>query len=132
MFTLPLASRFLRVVAVESNPASVRDLEANLASSGRQVESRCADAGDFLATFRERPQLVVIDPPRAGLDSRALACLGRLGSERITYVSCDPSTLSRDLAELLKAGYVLEEVHLFDLFPQTFHIESLVRLVRRQ
>jgi 23S rRNA (uracil1939-C5)-methyltransferase len=131
LFALPLAKRFKHVIAVESNPASTRDLEANLASSGRHVESRCADVEDFLGRFREKPQLVVIDPPRAGLDSRALAHLGRLGSEQIMYVSCDPSTLARDLAELLKAGYVIDELHLFDLFPQTFHIESVVRLARR-
>jgi 23S rRNA (uracil1939-C5)-methyltransferase len=132
LFTLPLANRFTRVIAVESNPASVRDLEANLASSRGNVESRCADVEDFLGKTREVPRLVVMDPPRSGLDPRALARVARLGSERITYVSCDPSTLARDLAELLKAGYVLKELHLFDLFPQTFHIESIAHLMRRQ
>ncbi|MFY9531547.1 MAG: 23S rRNA (uracil(1939)-C(5))-methyltransferase RlmD [Candidatus Acidiferrales bacterium] len=131
LFALPLANCSTRVIAVESNPASLRDLEANLASSRGHVESRGADVEDFIARFREKPQLVVVDPPRAGLDPRALAHLGRLGSEQIRYVSCDPSTLARDLAELLKAGYVIDKVHLFDLFPQTFHIESVVRLARR-
>ncbi len=132
LFTLPLAARFQRVVAVEVNPASLRDLEANSAASTPTIDRRCATVEDFLQKFHETPQFVVIDPPRAGLTPKALARLVQLAPDRFTYVSCEPSTLARDLAALVAGGYTLEEVHLFDLFPQTFHIESLIRLARRR
>src|SRR4029077_18606214 len=77
------------------------------------------------------PDLVVLDPPRAGLGKRVTRLLVELGAKRLRYVSCDPATLARDLAPLLAAGYRIEEAHLFDLFPQTFHIESVMLLARR-
>jgi len=79
---------------------------------------------------RLRPDLVVVDPPRAGLGERVARGLGSLGAPRLTYVSCDPATLARDLAVLIAAGYRLEQVHLVDLFPQTYHIETVVELAR--
>ncbi len=138
LFSLPLAEKFAHVVAVESNPAAARDLEANISSashalSGRRpsVEVRVADVEQFLAKYRGTPELVVLDPPRAGLTPTIIRQLARIASERVTYVSCDPPTLARDLAALQQAGYDLAEVHLFDLFPQTFHMETVVRLRRR-
>jgi len=85
--------------------------------------------------------LIVLDPPRSGLGPHAAAHLAKLGAPEIRYLSCDPSTLARDLAILAgtnarkaanaaEASYTITEVHLFDLFPQTFHIETLVRLKR--
>src|SRR5205807_5603794 len=70
-----------------------------------------------------RPDLVVVDPPRTGLGQEVARTLASLGTAQITYVSCDPATLARDLRVLLESGYNLEQVHLVDLFPQTFHIE---------
>ena len=135
LFSLPLAKRFARVVAVESNPAAARDLEANtsgrVARSGRVIEVRSADVEEFLAKLKEKPELVVLDPPRAGLTPGTVKHLARMGPARITYVSCDPPTLARDLAALAKAGYDIAGVHLFDLFPQTFHMETVVSLRRR-
>jgi len=130
LFALPLAKRFARVVAVESNPAATRDLESNVAGQG-SVEIRTANVENFLAKYKDRPDLVVLDPPRAGLEPDAIRHLKRIGPARITYVSCEPPTLARDLAALVAAGYEIAGVRLFDLFPQTFHIESVVRL-RRQ
>jgi 23S rRNA (uracil1939-C5)-methyltransferase len=130
LFSIPLAKRFERVVAVESNPAATRDLEANVRSGG-SIEVRTADVERFLERYKERPDLIVLDPPRAGVEPETIKRLSRIAPERITYVSCDPPTLSRDLAGLRQAGYDISEVHLFDLFPQTFHMEAVVRLKRR-
>jgi 23S rRNA (uracil1939-C5)-methyltransferase len=141
LFSLPLAEHFGHVVAVESNPAAARDLEANVSGAAQRtsakrshaisVEVRLADVEQFLAKYRGLPQLVVLDPPRAGLTPTIVKHLARIAPERITYVSCDPPTLARDLAALQQSGYELAEVHLFDLFPQTFHMETAARLRRR-
>jgi 23S rRNA (uracil1939-C5)-methyltransferase len=131
LFTLPLAKRFERVVSVESNPAATRDLESNLRGAGT-IEARTADVSRFLEKNKERPQLVVLDPPRAGLEPGDVQRIARFAPERIHYVSCDPPTLARDLGEFQQAGYEITDVDLFDLFPQTFHIETLVRLRKRK
>ncbi|HXA77437.1 MAG TPA: class I SAM-dependent RNA methyltransferase [Candidatus Acidoferrales bacterium] len=135
LFCLPLAKRFARVVAVESNPAAARDLEANtsgrVARGSRVIEVRSADVEEFLAKLKEKPELVVLDPPRAGLTPGTIKHLARMGPARITYVSCDPPTLARDLAALANTGYDIAGVYWFDLFPQTFHMETVVRLRRR-
>ena len=135
LFSVPLSKRFARVVAVESNPAAARDLETNtsgrIARGVRSIEVRTADVEQFLAKYKEKPNLVVLDPPRAGLTPDVVKHLARIAPARITYVSCDPPTLARDLAALNKAGYDIAAVHLFDLFPQTFHMETVVRLRRR-
>jgi 23S rRNA (uracil1939-C5)-methyltransferase len=130
LFSIPLAKRFARVLAVESNPAAARDLETNMRGQGT-IEVRSAEVEHFLKRNKERPELVVLDPPRAGLTPESVERIGKLGPARISYVSCEPPTLARDLALFTKAGYDCTEVHLFDLFPQTFHMETLVRLRRR-
>lgn len=141
-FTLPLARAFERVVAVDANLAATRDLQANAESTGVAVIIQNEHAEPFLKKTKERPDLVVLDPPRAGLGASASANLAELGAATIVYLSCDPSTLARDLAvltgsprkpkEISGSGtrYELSEMHFFDLFPQTFHIETLVKLRR--
>ncbi|HYL68687.1 MAG TPA: 23S rRNA (uracil(1939)-C(5))-methyltransferase RlmD [Candidatus Limnocylindria bacterium] len=131
LFSAPLVKRFEHVIAVEANPAAARDLEANVAGM-RSVEVRTSEVERFLDRCKEKPDLVVLDPPRAGMEPAALAKLARLSPPRITYVSCEPPTLARDLAVLLEKSYDISEVHLFDLFPQTFHMEAVVRLRRRE
>ncbi len=131
LFSIPLAKQFERVISVESNPAATRDLEANMRGLG-SIEVRTADVERFLERNKERPELVVLDPPRDGLAPEAAKRLGRLQPARITYVSCEPPTLARDLAVLVQAGYEPAEIHMFDLFPQTFHMETVVRLRRRE
>ncbi len=130
LFALPLSQQFARVIAVESNPAAARDLEVNSKGHGR-VEVRTADVEAFLSKNREKPEFVVLDPPRAGLELYAAKALAKLAPARITYVSCEPPTLARDLAVLRDGGYEISDIHLFDLFPQTFHMETVVRLRRR-
>ena len=70
-------------------------------------------------------RIAIIDPPRAGLDVNVLDALVKLKPEMLAYVSCDPSTLARDAARLIAGGYKLTQVTHFDLFPQTYHIESI-------
>jgi len=137
LFAVPLAHRFQRVVAVESNAASMRDLEANLQQSGAQSPAaREAQVETFLAHWNEKPDLVVVDPPRTGLSSQVVDRLCKLAPPVIAYLSCDSATLARDLALLVGSSaqpgrYLISEVHLVDMFPQTYHMEVFVRLTRR-
>jgi len=131
LFSVPLARRFEELYAVEANPAAARDLEANL-SSAPSARAVAGEVRRFLSGWTDSPDLVLLDPPRAGLEREVAERLVALRPSRITYLSCDPSTLARDLAVLTRdRTYQIAELHLFDLFPQTFHIESLVKLERR-
>ncbi len=141
-FTLPLAKTFEKVVSVDANLAATRDLYANAEIAGVTIMSHNEHAEEFLKATAEKPDFVILDPPRAGLGAEAAEKLAELGAKEIVYLSCDPSTLARDLADLTGAPrkpkeitgpsirYEITEMHLFDLFPQTFHIETLVRLRR--
>jgi 23S rRNA (uracil1939-C5)-methyltransferase len=134
LFSVPLANRFERLIAVESNMAAARDLEANLQASGAASPNlRQTTVEAFLEHWHQRPDLVVLDPPRTGVAARALARLTKIAPQEIVYLSCDPATLARDLAILTgdPRGYRISELHLVDIFPQTYHIEALVRLSRR-
>jgi 23S rRNA (uracil1939-C5)-methyltransferase len=130
LFSVPLAGQFGEVTAVESAAGSGRDLRENLRGTRHRVVA--AETAKFLRRAVEQrlaaPDLVVVDPPRAGLGRDVTTSLGKLRASRITYVSCDPATLSRDLAALLESGYRLRKMHLVDLFPQTFHLESVTHL----
>jgi 23S rRNA (uracil1939-C5)-methyltransferase len=131
LFTLPLAQTFHDVTAVEAGPLPFYDLKRNSPPNAKTI---CANTEDFLGSSGQhrntRFDLVVVDPPRAGLGEETAAQLGRLHTPRIAYVSCDPATLARDLKVLLAAGFHLEKIDLVDLFPQTFHIETVAHLVR--
>jgi 23S rRNA (uracil1939-C5)-methyltransferase len=135
LFSIPFAARYKRVVSVEGNVATVKDLEANLKDSP-SARARHSEAGEFLARWKEKPDVVVVDPPRAGLTPPIIERLRAIGPARITYLSCDPATLARDLAALTAAGaagqtsYAVKTIYLYDIFPQTYHIETLVRLER--
>ena len=130
LFTLPLARRFARVVAVESHPQAVADLAANAHTSpGDNIRVVAETAFDFLRRYAQvAPDLVVLDPPRAGVGVAALKLLAALRPERLVYVSCSPPTLARDLGFMIQHGYKLDALEMFDFFPQTYHIESLARL----
>ncbi len=139
-FTLPLAKTFTKVVSVDANLAATRDLYANAEMAGVEVTTFNEHTEDYLKKPQDRPDLVVLDPPRSGLGAAAAGKLVELGAPEIIYLSCDPSTLARDLAvltgsakkpaEITAAGpfYEITAIDMFDLFPQTFHIETLVRL----
>lgn len=130
LFSIPLARRFARVTAVESGRGAVQDLEFNAARAGVAVEIQRDTVQNYLQSLGSAPDFAVADPPRAGLGKRVTAELARLGIPRLTIVSCEPSTLARDLAALLAGGYSIERMRLIDLFPQTHHIETVAELRR--
>lgn len=129
LFSTFLSRNFAQVIAVESSQTSHLDL---LHNSPANVKAVRATTADFLrsAKGKLRPDLVVLDPPRSGLGETVVQSLVGLGAHRMTYISCDPATASRDLVGLLSAGYRIEQAHLVDLFPQTYHLESVFHLVR--
>ncbi len=129
LFSVPLARNFHHIFAVESSQISFDDLGHNVPAN---VKAVCASTENYLRSgaVRKRPDLVVLDPPRAGAGKAVTRSLIEIGAPRICYIACDPATLARDLGSLVAAGYRIEEAHLFDLFPQTFHIESVMLLAR--
>jgi 23S rRNA (uracil1939-C5)-methyltransferase len=126
LFSRALAKNFERVVAVE---AAGDDLAKSFKGDGKRGVT--ATTLDFLrgaVVQRERPDLVVVDPPRAGVGIEVCDLLSRVSAAEMVYVSCDPVTLARDLKALVAGGYSVVELHLVDLFPQTFHLETVVFL----
>jgi 23S rRNA (uracil1939-C5)-methyltransferase len=128
LFTLPMAKRFKRIQAVERGATAFRDLEFNAGKAGvTNVDPKKTSAEDFLREMRTAPEWIVADPPRAGLGKEITAELLRLKPPRLTIVSCDPTTLARDLKVLQAGGYRVGRIALVDLFPQTYHFETVVR-----
>ena len=139
LFSAVLARSFHHILGVEASQTAYGDLVHNVPANVKAVGARTEDylSIGFLRSdyqkgrpARKSPDLVVLDPPRAGAGKMVIRSLVELGAPRVRYVSCDPATLARDLAPLLAAGYHIEEAHLFDLFPETFHIESVMLLAR--
>lgn len=134
LFTLPLASRFTRVIGVEANPTALVYARRNLADAGLDnAEFVAATVGDWLEEKAEKyapADFVLLDPPRAGADEGAIEGILALRPRRISYVSCDPATLARDLKALVAGGYSLDSIAAFDMFPQTHHVETVVHLSR--
>ncbi|HKS08080.1 MAG TPA: class I SAM-dependent RNA methyltransferase [Pyrinomonadaceae bacterium] len=129
LFTLPLARRFKGVVAVEANPIAARFADRNLDRAGLE-NVRVVNAG-VAEWFRGRTlnaDFILLDPPRAGAESAVIKGILDFAAPRVTYVSCDPATLARDLKKLIAGGYKIESLRAFDLFPQTHHVETVVRL----
>jgi 23S rRNA (uracil1939-C5)-methyltransferase len=119
------------VVAVETGGAAVRDLQFNAERAGiSNVTAEQASVESYLASLETAPDFVLLDPPCAGLGKIVVDRLVKLTPPRLTIVSCDPSTLARDLAGLTAGGYAIERMTLVDLFPQTYHLETVVRLRR--
>ena len=129
LFTLALAGNFEDVIAVEASPHGFGDLKHN---APRNVKPTRATTEDFLQKRGEKlaVDFVLVDPPRAGMGDKAAAALCSTSASQVTLASCDPATLSRDLRTLLESGFKAEQAHLFDLFPQTAHMETVLHLVR--
>ena len=146
LFTIPLARRFKHVVGVESDSAAVSFAHENLVSAGlTNTEIVKSDVGVWLEAIRHgessrlseesaaalqgQIDFILLDPPRTGAESRVIEGVLGLKPKRISYVSCDPPTLARDLRKLIAGGYTLESVAAFDMFPQTHHVETVVHLL---
>ncbi len=128
LFSRALAVSFTEVVAVEIAGA---DLAGFLKGAGRRAVSSTTLAFLERAVLeRDRPDLIVADPPRAGLGPEVCALLARIAAPEVVYVSCDPVTLARDLKAMVDSGYTLSALHPVDLFPQTFHMETVAILNR--
>lgn len=131
LFSRVLAGGFEQVVAVEAGQPAATDLAAALkGDKHRAVAMTTLDFLRVAVVQRERPQLIVMDPPRTGVGSDVCDVLARVRCPEIVYVSCDPVTLARDLKQLTGDGYKSFELHLVDMFPQTFHMETVAILHR--
>jgi len=129
LFTLPLSRRFKNVLAVESNPAAARFARRNLQRAGlsnAQVTTATV-TGWFRTASRGPVDFILLDPPRAGAESAVIKGILDLHPRQISYVGCDPATLARDLKKLIAGGYAIKSIIGFDLFPQTHHVETVVR-----
>ncbi|HEV2705834.1 MAG TPA: class I SAM-dependent RNA methyltransferase, partial [Pyrinomonadaceae bacterium] len=132
LFTLPLARRFRHVVGVEGNPSATRYARRNLSDAGlTHAEIETSAVGDWLTRRTESlPPIdfILLDPPRAGAERETIDAINALAPRHISYVSCDPATLARDLHLLFERGYRLTSLRAFDLFPQTHHVETVAHL----
>jgi 23S rRNA (uracil1939-C5)-methyltransferase len=141
LFSTALARDIRHIISVESSQTAAGDLQYNLPINGKAVQIAAEQflaelggrervgTGSVLPHSHHNPDLVVADPPRSGLGDGVARALASVHAPRVTYVSCDPATLARDLVPLLAAGYRVEEAHLVDLFPQTYHLETVMQLV---
>lgn len=131
LFSAFCAARTNRLVGVELSDSACQDFAVNL-DEFEHVELYQGAAEEVLPYLEVKPDVVVVDPPRAGLDERVISILTKMQPESIIYVSCDPTTLARDLRKFSETGYSLKEIQPFDLFPQTFHLETIVLLSKAE
>jgi 23S rRNA (uracil1939-C5)-methyltransferase len=134
-FTIQLARRFNRVIGVEADRDTARFARDNIRVNGvTNVDFHNSSVESWLRSFLETNtaalDLILLDPPRGGAPE-AVGNVAALKPSRITYVSCDPSTMARDLRTLVGSGYELTRIQAIDLFPQTYHIETIAMLARR-
>ncbi len=131
LFGLALAHDAGEVIGIEENPYAVEDMAQTAEAHGMDnVTLYEGPVEKVLETLDERVDLMVVDPPRSGIGSGVVRQIRRLSPSRLAYVSCDPATLARDSEALRDAGYRLEVVQPLDMFPQTYHVESVALWVR--
>jgi 23S rRNA (uracil1939-C5)-methyltransferase len=132
LFTLPLAKRFRHVIGIESNAVAIKHARRNARDAGlNNTEFHAETVTAWLKNKAEtlrNVDAVLLDPPRVGAEKATIQAILRLRPRRISYVSCDPATLARDLKALLHAGYTLTTIEGFDMFPQTHHVETVAHL----
>jgi 23S rRNA (uracil1939-C5)-methyltransferase len=124
LFSAFLAPRVGRLIGIEASPSASEDFVVNL-DAFDNVELYEAEAEVVLPNLPEKPAIILVDPPRAGIERRAMDGLLAMEAPLVVYISCDPATLARDARRLAAGGYRLEQVTPFDLFPHTYHIESI-------
>lgn len=129
---LSLASQVKRVVGVESYLTAVEDAKKNARRNGLSNSRFLAGAAEqVLPSLSQRFDAVILDPPRAGCQLQVIKAVERMKIPKVVYVSCEPSTLARDLSRFQQAGYHVEKVQPLDMFPQTYHVETVVVLYRK-
>jgi 23S rRNA (uracil1939-C5)-methyltransferase len=133
--SLPAARKAKKVIGIEIVESAIKDARANaLRNNLNNTEFHVADmreaARKYLLHSLDAPDVVILDPPRAGLHPDVVKTLLAINAPKIVYVSCNPMTQARDCA-LLQEAYTVEEVHPVDMFPNTYHIESVAKLVRK-
>jgi len=124
LFSVFLAPRVKQIIGIESDPSAAADFLYNLAGFD-SVELYDVPAEDILPYLEIFPDIILLDPPRAGLSKKVLDSVVSLQPDLIAYISCDPATLARDVSRLHNQGYQLQQSTPFDMFPQTYHIESV-------
>ena len=133
--TLCMAKAAGKVIGVEVVPQAVEDARDNAVRNGiENAEFFCGDAGEAALSLEAkgiRPDVVVVDPPRKGLNADAIEAMAKMSPRRIVYVSCDPATLARDVALLKEKGYAVKNAMACDLFPRCAHVETIVLLGRK-
>jgi 23S rRNA (uracil1939-C5)-methyltransferase len=126
---LGLARNFMKVFAVEQNEAAVNFAKKNASvNKTANTEFEVSDVGMWLLANTRKPDFILLDPPRAGVSRKILNALVALKPQAISYVSCDPATLARDLRVLVDGGFTVESITALDMFPQTHHVETVVRM----
>lgn len=132
LFTLPLARKFAQVVAVEDHDVAVELSTKNALAAGLDNIRHVAENVDTFVALLDEPGIdfVLLDPPRAGAKPVTVKRLASLGPKQVSFVSCEPATLARDLRIFIDHGYTLDSILAFDLFPQTHHVETVARLRR--
>ena len=130
-FAILLAPYVKKVYAIEESSAAVSDAREN-ATGLENVEFLVGKTEEVLSELPERPDVVIVDPPRAGCQASALEKLIAIGAPRLVYVSCDPETLARDLKILCTEQYSVDHIQPLDMFPQTHHVECVAVLSQRQ
>ncbi|PZC53041.1 MULTISPECIES: 23S rRNA (uracil(1939)-C(5))-methyltransferase RlmD [unclassified Mesotoga] len=130
-FSITIGNQMKRVTSVEANPVSVKALRANANLNGMfGIDLVMSDVMDYLKSNERKFSTVILDPPRAGV-GEGIKLLEKVKPSRIFYVSCDPATLARDVAKLMEAGFEISSIKAFDMFPQTWHVETVCLLERR-
>ena len=133
--SLVLAKRVKEVIGVEIIEAAVADAWENARRNGiLNAAFRCADASKAaqdLAAEGKKPDVIVVDPPRKGIDETVVEAMAEMAPEKIVYISCDPATLARDIKRLGERGYALKQVRAYDMFPRCAHVETAAVLVRK-
>lgn len=133
LFSLPLGRRFERIIGVENNLDAVEFAKANAAAAQLDnVEFVVGSVGGFFEEYAgEAPDVVVLDPPRSGTEKGVIENMIELAPPRVVFIACDPSMLARDLNRFAAGGYAIDDIKLFDLFPQTHHVETVAKLSRK-
>lgn len=130
LFTLPLARKFGQVIGIEGNAGALDFAEQNAKRAGlANVRYVRGGVAEFLWNHDlADTDFILLDPPRAGTEKHTIRNIIRVEPKQIAYVSCDPSTLARDLRKFIEGGYIIDSITALDLFPQTHHVETVARL----